>query len=61
MMLTLCDRGADLLMKVGFNGKERSRRGWEAVLTEADPRFRIENVVEPEGATDAVIEISFGA
>ncbi|KAI0437378.1 S-adenosyl-L-methionine-dependent methyltransferase [Xylaria telfairii] len=54
-------RGADLLMKVGFNGKERSRRGWEVVLAEADPRFRIENVVEPEGATDAVIEISFGA
>ncbi|KAI1746945.1 S-adenosyl-L-methionine-dependent methyltransferase [Xylaria castorea] len=55
------ERGADLLMKVGFNGKERSRRGWEAVLAEADPRFRIENIVKPEGATDAVIEIVFGA
>ncbi|TRX96971.1 hypothetical protein FHL15_002277 [Xylaria flabelliformis] len=54
-------RGADLLMKVGFNGKERSRRGWEAVLAEANPRFRIESIVKPEGASDAVIEIVFGA
>ncbi|KAI0459503.1 S-adenosyl-L-methionine-dependent methyltransferase [Xylaria acuta] len=54
-------RGADLLMKVGFNGKERSRRGWEAVLAEADPRFRIESIVQPEGANNAIIEIVFGA
>ncbi|GAW25505.1 putative o- protein [Rosellinia necatrix] len=54
-------RGADLLMKVGFNGKERSRRGWEAVLAAADARFRIESIVQPEGATDAVIEVVFGA
>ncbi|KAI0403743.1 S-adenosyl-L-methionine-dependent methyltransferase [Xylaria palmicola] len=52
-------RGADLMMKVGFNGKERSRRGWESVLADADERFRIENIVQPEGATDAVIEIVF--
>ncbi|KAJ2980636.1 hypothetical protein NUW58_g6895 [Xylaria curta] len=53
-------RGADIMMKVGFNGKERSKGGWENVLTEADHRFRIENIVQPEGATDAVIEILFG-
>ncbi|KAI0466836.1 S-adenosyl-L-methionine-dependent methyltransferase [Xylaria cf. heliscus] len=54
-------RGADLLMKVGFNGKERSRRGWEAVLAEADPRYRIESIVQPKGANNAVIGIVFGA
>ncbi|KAI1170345.1 S-adenosyl-L-methionine-dependent methyltransferase [Nemania sp. FL0916] len=54
-------RCADLLMKIGFNGKERSRRGWESVLAEADPRFRIESIVRPEGATDAVIEVAFDA
>ncbi|KAI1150661.1 S-adenosyl-L-methionine-dependent methyltransferase [Nemania diffusa] len=54
-------RGADLLMKVGFNGKERSRRGWESVLVEADARFRIASIVQPEGATDSIIEIVFGA
>lgn len=47
-------------MKVGFNGKERTRGGWEAVLSEADKRYRIESIVKPEGATDAVIEIVFG-
>ncbi|KAI0100915.1 S-adenosyl-L-methionine-dependent methyltransferase [Nemania sp. FL0031] len=54
-------RGADLLMKVGFNGKERSRRGWEDVLAEADGRYRIANIIEPKGATDAIIEIAFDA
>ncbi|KAI8628312.1 S-adenosyl-L-methionine-dependent methyltransferase [Xylariaceae sp. FL1651] len=54
-------RGADLLMKVGFNGKERSKRGWESVFAEADKRFRIESIVRPQGANDAVIEIVFGA
>ncbi|KAI8947734.1 S-adenosyl-L-methionine-dependent methyltransferase [Xylaria longipes] len=53
-------RTADIMMKVGFNGKERSRRGWEAVLAEADSRFRIESIVQPEGANNAVIEIVFG-
>ncbi|KAI0017503.1 S-adenosyl-L-methionine-dependent methyltransferase [Xylariomycetidae sp. FL0641] len=52
-------RGADLLMKLGFNGKERSRRGWEAVFAEADPRFRIENIKQPKGAHDAVIQVVF--
>ncbi|KAI0415484.1 S-adenosyl-L-methionine-dependent methyltransferase [Xylaria grammica] len=54
-------RGADLMMKVGFNGKERSRHGWESILAEADKRFRIESIVQPEGAVDAVIEIVFDA
>lgn len=48
-------------MKVGFNGKERSRAGWEHILAEADPRLRIASITEPKGATDAVIEIVFDA
>ncbi|KAI0538446.1 S-adenosyl-L-methionine-dependent methyltransferase [Xylaria digitata] len=54
-------RGADLMMKVGFNGKERSKHGWESVFAEADKRFRIESIVQPEGAVDAIIEVVFGA
>ncbi|KAI0431613.1 S-adenosyl-L-methionine-dependent methyltransferase [Xylaria sp. FL1042] len=54
-------RGADLMMKIGFNGKERSRHGWESILAEADQRFRIESIVQPEGAVDAVIEVVFDA
>ncbi|KAI0904773.1 S-adenosyl-L-methionine-dependent methyltransferase [Ustulina deusta] len=54
-------RGADLLMKLAFNGKERSRRGWESVFAEADKRFRIESIVQPEGAIDSVIEVVWDA
>ncbi|KAI1420943.1 S-adenosyl-L-methionine-dependent methyltransferase [Xylaria sp. FL1777] len=54
-------RGADIMMKIGFNGKERSRRGWESIFAEADKRFRIVSIVQPEGAVDAVIEVVFDA
>ncbi|KAI1318291.1 S-adenosyl-L-methionine-dependent methyltransferase [Xylariaceae sp. FL0255] len=52
-------RGADLLMKVAYNGKERSKKGWEAVFAEADSRLRLVSVVQPKGAQDAVIEVVF--
>ncbi|KAI1335820.1 S-adenosyl-L-methionine-dependent methyltransferase [Xylariaceae sp. FL0016] len=52
-------RSADLLMKQGFNGKERSRKGWESLLAEADGRYRIGTITQPEGAQDAVIEAVF--
>lgn len=48
-------------MKLAFNGKERSRRGWESVFAEADKRFRIESIVQPEGAIDSVIEVVWDA
>ncbi|KAI0003509.1 S-adenosyl-L-methionine-dependent methyltransferase [Xylariaceae sp. FL0662B] len=52
-------RSMDLIMKQGFNAKERSRRGWEKLFREADKRFRIESIVQPKGATDAVIGVVF--
>ncbi|KAI1357803.1 S-adenosyl-L-methionine-dependent methyltransferase [Xylaria arbuscula] len=54
-------RTGDLMMKVGFNGKERSRRGWEDVFAAADKRYRIQSIVQPKGAVDAVIEVVFDA
>ncbi|XXG96414.1 hypothetical protein Hte_002696 [Hypoxylon texense] len=54
-------RSADILMKSGFNGKERSRRGWETLLAAADGRLRIANIIKPDGAHDSVIEIVFDA
>ncbi|CAJ2513893.1 Uu.00g020120.m01.CDS01 [Anthostomella pinea] len=54
-------RGADLIMKIGHNGKERSKRGWEDLFAEADKRFRIESIVQPAGAHDAIIEVVFDA
>ncbi|KAI1384763.1 S-adenosyl-L-methionine-dependent methyltransferase [Hypoxylon trugodes] len=54
-------RAADIFMKSGFNGKERSRKGWENLLALADERLRIVSVTKPEGAHDSVIEIVFDA
>ncbi|KAI0165595.1 S-adenosyl-L-methionine-dependent methyltransferase [Xylariaceae sp. FL1272] len=54
-------RGADILMKIAYNGKERSRRGWTDVFERADKRFRINSIVQPEGAQDAVVEVVFEA
>lgn len=48
-------------MMAGFNGKERSKGGWEALLAAADERLRIVNITRPEGAHDAVIEVVFDA
>ncbi|KAI1103750.1 S-adenosyl-L-methionine-dependent methyltransferase [Jackrogersella minutella] len=52
-------RSADIFMMAGFNGKERSRSGWETLLAAADKRFRIVNIIRPDGAHDSVIEIVF--
>lgn len=46
-------------MKSGFNGKERSKRNWEALLAASDERLRIVNITKPHGAHDSVIEIVF--
>ncbi|KAI8956621.1 S-adenosyl-L-methionine-dependent methyltransferase [Daldinia sp. FL1419] len=54
-------RSADIFMKSGFNGKERSKRDWEALLGASDERLRIVNITKPHGAHDSVIEIAFDA
>lgn len=48
-------------MKIGFNGKERSKRDWTSLLASVDPRFQLKNVTRPEGAHDSVIEVVFDA
>ncbi|KAI1144307.1 S-adenosyl-L-methionine-dependent methyltransferase [Hypoxylon sp. FL0543] len=54
-------RAADIFMMAGFNGKERSKSGWETMLAMADERLRIANIVRPAGAHDSIIEIVFDA
>lgn len=48
-------------MKMGFNGKERSRRDWTNLFASVDPRFQVVNITRPDGAHDSVIEVVFGA
>ncbi|KAI1413649.1 S-adenosyl-L-methionine-dependent methyltransferase [Hypoxylon sp. FL1857] len=54
-------RSADIFMMAGFNGKERSKSGWETLLAMADERLRLANVIRPAGAHDSIIEIVFDA
>ncbi|KAF3059436.1 6-hydroxytryprostatin B O-methyltransferase [Daldinia childiae] len=54
-------RSADVYMKSGFNGKERSKRNWETLLAASDERLRIVNITKPYGVHDSVIEIVFDA
>lgn len=48
-------------MKIGFNGKERSKRDWTSLLASVDPRFQLGSITMPDGAHDSVIEMVFGA
>ncbi|KAI1080337.1 S-adenosyl-L-methionine-dependent methyltransferase [Whalleya microplaca] len=52
-------RALDMMMKQGFNSKERTRRGWVEVFKAADKRFNVETIVQPEGALDAIIGVVF--
>ncbi|OTB17791.1 hypothetical protein K445DRAFT_364828 [Daldinia sp. EC12] len=54
-------RSADIFMKSGFNGKERSKRNWETLLAASDERLQIVNITKPHGAHDSIIEIVFDA
>jgi 6-hydroxytryprostatin B O-methyltransferase len=50
-------RTTDLCMMMLSNAKERDMEEWTALLHQADPRFRIKNVVVPEGSVLALIEV----
>lgn len=40
-----------------FNARERTADEWRALLADADPRFRMKGVVQPEGSALAIIEV----
>ena len=43
-------------MKQNFNGKERDKDDWLALIQSADPRFRLSNVKSPAGSLLSIIE-----
>lgn len=51
-----CYRAGDLNMAAAFNSRERSLSEWKDLLAEADPRFVVKRVIEPEGSALGIIE-----
>lgn len=41
-----------------FNGAERTKREFEDLLEEADPRLKMTKVVKPEGSAMSIIEVA---
>ncbi|KAM0811280.1 putative S-adenosyl-L-methionine-dependent methyltransferase [Seiridium cardinale] len=49
--------GSDLIMKMTFNGKDRSRQDWIDLFREADERFNVVSIETPPRSALAVIEV----
>lgn len=52
-------RAMDLNMGAFFNSRERYLHEWKALLAEADGRFVLQRVIEPEGHGLAILEIGW--
>lgn len=48
-----------MTMAAAFNGKERTKKEWEALFLQADPRFVLEGVAEPKGSALALLTVVF--
>jgi hypothetical protein len=40
-----------------FNSRERTVSEWATLLTDADPRFVLKNIIEPRGSALGIIEV----
>jgi hypothetical protein len=43
-----------------FNARERTVNEWRALVTEADTRFQLKQVIQPKGSTLAIMEVVWG-
>lgn len=46
-----------MTMASAFNAKERTKKEWETLITEADPRFLMEGIAEPKESALAIIKV----
>jgi hypothetical protein len=46
-------------MKMGFNGKDRSRQDWINLFKEADDRFTVVSIETPPRSALAVIQVAW--
>lgn len=47
----------DLGLVAHMNGRERSVDEWHKLVTEADPRFKVQQISQPENSMLALIEV----
>lgn len=52
-------RDMDMIMLTLFNAREREEADWIELFRQADPRFSVVRIWTPQGATMAIIEISW--
>ncbi|KAF7534727.1 hypothetical protein G7054_g5962 [Neopestalotiopsis clavispora] len=52
-------RAADLSMTALFNAQDRTIDDWKTLLSQADSRFVLENVIEPKGSALAILEVAW--
>ena len=50
------NRATDLTMAAAFNSQERTAAEFEALLTQADPAFSLQRVIEPAGSALGFLE-----
>ncbi|WQF84527.1 Putative O-methyltransferase domain, S-adenosyl-L-methionine-dependent methyltransferase superfamily [Colletotrichum destructivum] len=50
-------RTMDIGLLATMNGRERTLKEWKSIIAEADPRFVLQNVVQPKDSMLAVMEI----
>jgi hypothetical protein len=53
------NRAADLSMTALFNARDRTISDWKSLLSQADSRFVLKNVVEPKGSALSILEVSW--
>jgi hypothetical protein len=42
-----------------FNAQDRTINDWKTLLSQADSRFVLENVIEPKGSALAILEVAW--
>ena len=50
-------RYSDMNMLASVNARERSAAEWEGLVKSADERFKLERIIQPPLANQAIIEI----
>ncbi|KAK8042322.1 sterigmatocystin 8-O-methyltransferase [Apiospora phragmitis] len=52
-------RAMDMNMAATFNALERTASDWKCLLQDADPRFILEEIIQPKGSALSMIDIRF--
>ncbi|KAI0015530.1 O-methyltransferase-domain-containing protein [Xylariomycetidae sp. FL0641] len=54
-------RSADMSMMSLFNSQDRTVNEWETLFSQADRRFKLESVTQPQGSALAILDVRWNA